>query len=353
MRVILAIAVAAGLLPSIVAARAQTTRTEEVRFAPGKTGTTIKGRIKGDQSVSYTIGAEAGQVLSVRLKPSNRGTYFNIYEPGRGPGDQALAVSEMTGDMVPDVNQFKGKLPTSGIYTISVYLVRAAARRNEVSTYSLEIGIPAPGNAQALPPVKADFADGLQGGPDFWQVTGVPVGDVLNLRRGPSARDAVVTSVTNGAVLRNAGCRMAGGQRWCKVETTAGPALGGWVAGRYLREGGPPVEPAKNAGTADATVAGTTFNATGTIPCARRAGQPMGSCRFGVAREGNGNGTVTVFWPDGGDRLIIFQGGTPVASNVSESDANKPMKVERELDLIMLRIGSERFEIPQAVINGG
>jgi hypothetical protein len=353
MRLILAIALATGLIPFAVPAVAQGARTEEVRFPPGKTGTTIKGRITGDQSVNYTVGAEAGQVMTIRLRPSNRGTYFNVYEPGRGPGDQALAVSEMTGEMVPDLNQFKGKLPTSGTYTISVYLVRAAARRNETSRYTLDVAISALGKAEALPPVKADFADGLQGGPDFWEVTGVPKGDVLNLRRGPSAKEGVVTSVRNGAVLRNAGCRMSGGQRWCRVETTGGPAQGGWVAGRYLREGGPPAGQGQATSPVDATVAGTAFNATGNIPCARRSGQPMGSCRFGVVREGNGNGTVTVFWPDGGSRLVIFQGGTPVASDVAQSEGDKPMKVERESDLIMLRIGPERFEIPQAVISGG
>ena len=55
----------------------------------------------------------------------------------------------------------------------------------------------------------------------------------------------------------------------------------------------------------DAKLAGTDFNATGQIPCARQAGQPMNQCEFGVKREGNGNGMITVFWPDGGNRVIF------------------------------------------------
>jgi hypothetical protein len=43
--------------------------------------------------------AEAGQTMTVTLKPSRLSTYFNVYEPGRAPGDEALAVSEMTGPM--------------------------------------------------------------------------------------------------------------------------------------------------------------------------------------------------------------------------------------------------------------
>jgi hypothetical protein len=212
-------------------------RTREIRFAAGKSGTTIRGTIRGSESVSYTVGAEAGQVMSVRLKPSNRATYFNVYEPGRGPGDQALAVSEMTGPMVPETNRFEARLPASGIYTVSVYLYRAAARRNERSTYRLDVSISPLGKAEQLSPVQADFADGLQGGPDFWRVTGVPRGDTLNMRRGPSAAEPIVMRFDNGAILRNRGCRMNEGQRWCKVEKPDTPAEAGWVAGRYLREG--------------------------------------------------------------------------------------------------------------------
>ncbi len=40
------------------------------------------------------------------------------------------------------------------------------------------------------------------------------------------------------------------------------------------------------ANSGDAKVPGTDFNATGEVPCARSAGQPMAQCRFGVVREG-------------------------------------------------------------------
>ncbi|WP_295451816.1 SH3 domain-containing protein [uncultured Thiodictyon sp.] len=81
-----------------------------------------------------------------------------------------------------------------------------------------------------------DFADGLAGGPDFWEVTGVARGDTLNLRAGPSPKGRVVAELANGTVMRNLGCKMARGQRWCQIARPNDARAKGWVAGRYLRE---------------------------------------------------------------------------------------------------------------------
>lgn len=217
-------------------------RTERVRFDTGRSGTTIQDRIRGYESVLYLIDARAGQVMNVSLNPSNTATYFNVYAPGRGPGDEALATGSLTGPMMPELNRFAGTLPQSGTYTISVYLYRSAARRNETSRYTLDISVLAGGAATQLPTVSDDYADGMEGGPDFWQVTGVTAGDMLNLRRRPSTSAGILARLPNGTVLRNDGCRMTGGQRWCRVETTDGSRILGWVAGRYLRESGAAVQ---------------------------------------------------------------------------------------------------------------
>lgn len=100
----------------------------------------------------------------------------------------------------------------------------------------------------------------------------------------------------------------------------------------------------------DVLVAGTNFNATGEIPCARQTGQPMLSCRFGVIRQGNGSATARIFWPDNGERNLYFENG-----KVSSSDAESRVGVssEREGDLNKVFVGTEeRFEIPDAVIFG-
>ncbi len=190
------------------------------------------------------------------------------------------------------------------------------------------------------------------GGPDYWEVTGVGAGDALNMRRGPSTKEAIIISFANGSILRNKGCRMVDGGRWCKVERPDNQAVQGWVAGRYLRESsysGAPV----NSSTPDALVPGTGFNATGSIPCARYADQPMTNCQFGVIRNGIGKSSLTVFWLDGGSRVILFEGGKPTSYDESEADAGAKMTVVRNADLFMVKIGGQRFEIPEAVISGG
>jgi hypothetical protein len=103
----------------------------------------------------------------------------------------------------------------------------------------------------------------------------------------------------------------------------------------------------------DAKVPGTEFNATGDVPCARYTGQPMRQCRFGVVREGGGSGWIKVFWPDGGNRVIFFEKGAPSRYDESQADAGAKMRVRREADLFMVRIGDQPFEIPEAALVGG
>lgn len=104
----------------------------------------------------------------------------------------------------------------------------------------------------------------------------------------------------------------------------------------------------------DATVSGTNFNATGELPCARSAGQPMRQCKFGVVRKGNGNGLITVFWPDGGNRVIFFEDVTPMSYDQSQADGDAKMTVGKtDNGIYTVKIGSQRFEIVDAIMTGG
>jgi hypothetical protein len=62
-------------------AEGRDTRTERVRFKGGQTSTSITGKIIGYESVTYLIGAEAGQTMTITLRPSNSATYFNVQRP--------------------------------------------------------------------------------------------------------------------------------------------------------------------------------------------------------------------------------------------------------------------------------
>jgi hypothetical protein len=187
-----------------------------------------------------------------------------------------------------------------------------------------------------------DFADSLTGGPDFWQVTGLAPGGRLNLRSGASVQSRVVATVPDGEVLRNRGCRLSGGERWCRVEPTDG-RLQAWAAGRFLREAAPPSSAAPPRGGP-----GRPFDATGAVLCAVQRGQSMRDCAFGVVRLALGTANVRVTRPGGAARMIIFEGGVPV-----RSDASAPLTFERSADLFLIRVGDERYEIPEAVISGG
>lgn len=336
----------AFLFLMVAPAQAQDIATISVHFPAGASGTTMQGVITGRRSISYMVGAQAGQVMSVRLTSPNDAAYFNVYAPGSGPGDQALAVSEMSGTpMVPDINVFSGVLPASGVYTINVHLFRAAARAGERAPFSLTIGIAPLADAEA--PVQGDYADGLAGGPDYYEVA-VAGGGALNLRVSPSGAAAVTTRLTSGTQLRNLGCRMNEGRRWCHVATLADPGFEGWAAGDFLREGSGVPE-----GRGDALVSGTNFNATGTLPCARSRKAPDESCEWGVMRQGDGSGTITVTWPDGGQRIIGFERNMPVWFDRSEADGGRDMTVIQDGELFKVMIGEERYEFPLALLDGG
>lgn len=135
------LAPAATAIVLATATMADDMRTEAVHFAAGTSGTSINDSITGYESVVYKLGASAGQRMKIRMDPSNLATYFNVYAPGKGPGDEAWASSQMTGGPVPDINYFDGVLPETGEYSISVYMMRSAARRDEVSNYQIVISI--------------------------------------------------------------------------------------------------------------------------------------------------------------------------------------------------------------------
>jgi hypothetical protein len=94
-------------------------------------------------------------------------------------------------------------------------------------------------------------------GPDFYRIEGVAATDTLAIRSAPKAQAAKLGEIPPaGTCIRNLGCkgglslqestalspaeqarRLKRNPRWCKVEYQG---VTGWVAGRYLAEGGCP-----------------------------------------------------------------------------------------------------------------
>jgi hypothetical protein len=105
--------------------------TERVHFAKGANSATIEGRIQGDMTIDYVLGARQGQSMNVSMATDNGANYFNIIAPGKE--NEAMFVGSSAG------NQFEGRLPASGDYKVRVYLMRSAARRDEIANYRLEM----------------------------------------------------------------------------------------------------------------------------------------------------------------------------------------------------------------------
>ena len=120
----------------------------KVRFKPGAESARYNGSIQGYDDDTYIIDARRGQEMTVNLRTSNPQAYFNILPPG---SDVAIYNGSIEG------NRYTGVLPRSGKYRIVVYMMRAAARRDEVADYRLSVAIPAE-DAGRTPPMTSPMA---------------------------------------------------------------------------------------------------------------------------------------------------------------------------------------------------
>ncbi len=75
-------AFAAVALISITIPSWASIQTKPVQFKKGESAATIKGTLKGDETIDYSLRAKAGQTMSVTFKTSNASAYFNVLPPG-------------------------------------------------------------------------------------------------------------------------------------------------------------------------------------------------------------------------------------------------------------------------------
>jgi len=186
------------------------------------------------------------------------------------------------------------------------------------------------------------------GGPRNWEVV-----RTLNLREQPSTSARILATYRPGTILDNLGCQRTQSRAWCDVQQLGGGPRG-YVATEYLR---PAISPDGSTamGPDDSALrAGQgQFDATGPLLCAFTPDQPMGQCELGVARAGGGYATVVIKKPDGRTRAIYFRMGRPIGADVSESEGRLEFRAMKEGDLHRIRVGNERYEIPDAVVFGG
>lgn len=89
------------------------------------------------------------------------------------------------------------------------------------------------------------------------------------------------------------------------------------------------------------------------VPGSPEDGGPRDWKVTGVARAGGGYATVAIKCPTGPGRAIFIRMGRPIGADTSQSDGDLESRATKESDLPIIRIGNERYEIPDAVILGG
>lgn len=115
--------------------------TVPVKFAKGTTGATVKGAIKGYDSVEYLVVARAGQTLRLAITGSANAN-VNVFPPrADGTPDPDASGLELSAAYRNGRSSESAVLPANGTYRIQVYQFRAIARRGTVSKYSLKIEI--------------------------------------------------------------------------------------------------------------------------------------------------------------------------------------------------------------------
>lgn len=122
--------VSLALFVSVPVIAAEEIRVVAVHASHNETSRIIKGKIVGYETADHTVQVVAGQTLSVNLKTSNASSYFNITAPG---ASEAMFIGSTSG------NAYEGVIPASGVYAVRVYIMRNAARRDEVAKYTLNI----------------------------------------------------------------------------------------------------------------------------------------------------------------------------------------------------------------------
>ncbi len=106
----------------------------------------------------------------------------------------------------------------------------------------------------------------------------------------------------------------------------------------------------------DALVAGTRYHATAKIACSGYKGAGPGLCDAGVVRDTGTGSYVDITLPDGRIRTIFFDEDDRFLSfSTAQADGTAAMESSstRDGDTTIATLGSERYEIPDALVTGG
>jgi hypothetical protein len=96
---------------------------ERIKFGKGKEGATVKGEVTANGSSTYTLGAQAGQLMNIEVTSGKKGVCFDL-------------IDKSTGDTLAENQTSWGEsLASTGDYTIRVYSTKGG------DTYTLKVSI--------------------------------------------------------------------------------------------------------------------------------------------------------------------------------------------------------------------
>jgi hypothetical protein len=167
------------------------------------------------------------------------------------------------------------------------------------------------------------------------------VQDRLNIRAEPTTQSAITDQAMAGTLFRNLGCVPHSDRVWCEVASLDASGPSGWAAATFLK----PADPVLRAGAG-------AFDRIGRLTCAVPAGGVPTECVFGAARDPGGNAAVVVTRPDGLNRTLFFQDGTYLSNDASQAAGGFDTESEQIDGVFRIRIDDERYDIPEALVNG-
>ncbi len=129
MKAVLFLVIAAFCTLSAQQASAQS--KVRVKFAAGKSETTVSGTVRGYSQRDYVVRAAQGQTIDLKLISTHNPSIFSVFT---SKGENLDGAIEKT--------DFSETIPATGDYVISVLMMRSEARRKgSMSNYTLKISI--------------------------------------------------------------------------------------------------------------------------------------------------------------------------------------------------------------------
>lgn len=114
-------------------------RPTPIRFAAGASSGHVEGAVIRAERDVYSVGASAGQTMTVTISSLENNAVFQIYEPGTTVSRDTDRIVDVSGKALAgedkDIMRWSGKLPRNGTYLIVVGGTRGNA------TYKMDVGI--------------------------------------------------------------------------------------------------------------------------------------------------------------------------------------------------------------------